>query len=57
MDPPSQPSWMPSLHELDLYEHRRREERGGWTVRWLSPPVVAPVADPDTVVVVLEERS
>jgi len=43
---------MPSLSELELYERRRREERG-WTIEVSSPTVVV---DPDTVIVLIEER-
>ena len=51
VDPAPLSSWFfPSIEELDAYARRRREERG-----WVLETVPAPVVDPVSVIVSLEE--
>tara|TARA_Y100000389_G_scaffold169383_1_gene175590 strand:- start:118 stop:270 length:153 start_codon:yes stop_codon:yes gene_type:complete len=48
MDPPTHPSWFPSIEALDAHACRVREERGGWVFE------LAPV-DPASVIVSVEK--
>lgn len=52
MDPlPAAQSWFPSLEALEAYSLRRREEQSGWHFE----PAAAPVVDPVSVIVLIEE--
>ena len=44
-------SWFPSLEALEAHTHRRREEQSGWHFE----PAAAPVVDPVSVIVLIEE--